>query len=223
VVLANRMPESSDRGEVKNGVFLVSLEGHQDRLPGGNGAVAEKNLRLAVLAHWEFACYGKNSFKVLMADLNSGRLQRPVSDKLEKGDADQQQVAAAFNYGYTALNHQIRNGEQTASWYRGPLLPMFYDKEDTYPFLPSADAALRYDYRTGMLDASYAAAWQLGRLLALQNQQFAQALYRYRNQARLQTKESLDGTDRQAEQRAVELLKSEVLSRALGDDEGGEP
>ncbi len=33
---------------------------------------------------------------------------------------------------------------------------------------------------SGMFDASYAAAWQLGRLLALQDQAFAQALFRFR-------------------------------------------
>ena len=50
----------------------------------------------------------------------------------------------------------------------------------SYKDISCADAALRYDSTTGMLDASYAAAWQLGRLLALQDQAFAQALYRFR-------------------------------------------
>ena len=57
--------------------------------------------------------------------------------------------------------------------------------------LPSADAALRYDYQTGLLDTSYAAAWQLGRLLALQNTHFAKSLYRYRNQERRRAKTTL--------------------------------
>ena len=80
------------------------------------------------------------------------------------------------------------------SWYRGPLVPLKYLKLETYPHLPSADAALRYDYQTGLLDASYAAAWQLGRLLALQNTHFAKSLYRYRNQERCNTKTSLRET-----------------------------
>jgi hypothetical protein len=105
---------------------------------------------------------------------------------------------------------------------------MFYHTEETYPFLPSADAALRYNYNTGMLDASYAAAWQLGRMLALQNQQFAQALYRYRNRARLETKAALDDADiarsfalsaDSLEGEAVELLKSDNVKSALGVDE----
>ena len=96
---------------------------------------------------------------------------------------------AAFERGYTALDHHIRNGEDTVSWYRGPMVPLWYHKLETYPFLPSADAALRYNYETGLLDASYAAAWQLGRLLALQNSHFARSLYRYRNQERQKAKE----------------------------------
>ena len=78
------------------------------------------------------------------------------------------------------------------SWYRGPLVPLWYRKLETYTFLPSADAALRYNYETGLLDASYAAAWQLGRLLALQNTHFARALYRYRNQERQKAKAAIE-------------------------------
>jgi len=42
----------------------------------------------------------------------------------------------------------------------------------------SADGALRYDNDQGLFDISYAAAWQLGRLLGLQSQPFAQAVSR---------------------------------------------
>ena len=50
----------------------------------------------------------------------------------------------------------------------------------SYTDFSCADAALRYNSDTGMFDASCAAAWQLGRLLALQDQAFAQALFRFR-------------------------------------------
>jgi hypothetical protein len=49
-----------------------------------------------------------------------------------------------------------------------------------YGFISCADAALRYDQRHGIFSTEYAAAFELGRLLALQNRGFASALYRYR-------------------------------------------
>jgi hypothetical protein len=196
VVLANRLPETtSESAGLRNTVYLVSLEGFQKYLHGEPQEIKAKKIRLAVLASWDFFCYGKNNFKYLMNELAEGRLNMPISPELEKQAAGEdegaKQVKDAFALGYTALNHHIRNGEKTVSWYRGPLVPLFYPKLETYSFLACADAALRYNYETGFLDVSYAAAWQLGRLLALQNRHFAQAMYKYRNRGRLQTKSAI--------------------------------
>jgi hypothetical protein len=46
--------------------------------------------------------------------------------------------------------------------------------------ISTADAALRFDPATGMFDASYAAAWQLGRLLGLGSPRFASAMAAWR-------------------------------------------
>jgi hypothetical protein len=43
-----------------------------------------------------------------------------------------------------------------------------------------ADALTRYDPSTGMLDVSYAAAWEIGRLLALRSKSFSAALYNWK-------------------------------------------
>ncbi len=188
VVLANRFPETTTASEgVPNLVVLVSLEGFQKYLHGEPETLDKETVRLAVLAHWSFACQGKNTFKTLVANLKTGllRLTRPVENTAKEG---MDEVSKAFELGYTALNHHIRQGENTVSWYRGPLVPLFYRKLDVYRYLPCADAALRYNYDTGLLDVTYAAAWQLGRLLALQNPHFAQAMYRCRNQERQKTK-----------------------------------
>jgi hypothetical protein len=42
------------------------------------------------------------------------------------------------------------------------------------------DTCTAYNPDTGMFDVSYAAAWQIGRLLALQNGNFATALYNWK-------------------------------------------
>ena len=68
------------------------------------------------------------------------------------------------------------------AWYRGPLSP--YQITGDFP-LSSADpdsiylnaqAAMIYDETTGLFDLTYAVAWQLGRLLALNDRHFAQEL-----------------------------------------------
>ena len=110
--------------------------------------------------------------------------------------------------GYTALNHSTRLGEKAVSWYRGPLVPLDLSKQTNFIFRPAADAALRYSPLDGMMDVSYAAAYQLGRLLALQDRHFATALYAYRNSVRRQINDVV-GRKR---------LES-VLGGATGDDE----
>jgi hypothetical protein len=82
--------------------------------------------------------------------------------------------------GFVPVNHDLRNLDTTISWYRGPLVPMLYEMSMSYADISCADAAQRFNVETGMFDTSYAAAWQLGRLLALQDQAFAQGLYRFR-------------------------------------------
>jgi len=89
----------------------------------------------------------------------------------------------------------MRQGEKTVSWYRGPLVPLNYDKpKQIQEPVSCADELLRYDPDTGLFEVTYAAAWQLGRLLALQNQSFALALNRTRKtlraEAELQMREA---------------------------------
>ena len=46
----------------------------------------------------------------------------------------------------------------------------------------AADELLRYDSSTGLFDSSYAAAWQLGRMLTLQNQRLAIELFNWKRE-----------------------------------------
>jgi hypothetical protein len=84
--------------------------------------------------------------------------------------------------GYTACVHRTRFGASTVSWYRGPLVPFVANTSHRLKKpAHNADALLRYDSSSGMFDASYSAAWQLGRLLALQNKEYAVALYQWKH------------------------------------------
>lgn len=200
LVIGNRMPQAKQRHQV----FLVSLEGHQELLPKEQDEAKDldpaKRVRLAVLGSWSFACGESNGFKARMKALNLDRnserpkaaakredawLGLPFGDFDDKGKAAADVVNGAYARGYAVFGHAMRHGERMVSWYRGPLVPLNYDKpEQIQELVTCADELLRYDPDTGMLEVTYAAAWQLGRLLALQNHGFALALDRVRRRMR---------------------------------------
>lgn len=80
------------------------------------------------------------------------------------------------------LVHHLRNSEKTISWYRSPLLPG-ENKVTSLADLSSIntpDQLLIYLTDVDMFDVSYAAAYQLGQLLALQDQKFSLSLYNWK-------------------------------------------
>ncbi|WP_299628400.1 hypothetical protein [uncultured Tateyamaria sp.] len=105
-----------------------------------------------------------------------------------------------LSLGYVPMNHLTRKPDvsvepkepiQTVSWYRGPLAPFAVEPDHNGPLgggavgsdlskmVYSADKLLRFDPTVGMYDTSYAAAWQLGRLLALQDKSFSVPYYQW--------------------------------------------
>jgi hypothetical protein len=75
-----------------------------------------------------------------------------------------------------------RSGEQTVSWYRGPLAPGPVTRLFSQVPYANADQAVIYDKATGLFDQSYAVAWQIGRFLALADAAFSAALTNWRHQ-----------------------------------------
>jgi hypothetical protein len=181
VLVANRLPEAGK----KNIACLVSLEGFSDYLYGGKKIAPFEKVRMAVLASWSFNALPARgeTFKDLVENLDvcSLHLQnKPPSQATEA----QQLVAAAFHDGYVALNYNTRDGEQTAAWYRGALTPVQLNQAKLTPFF-SAEAGMIYDKKTGLFDLSYAVAWQIGRLLALSDEEFAVALMKWRKEQKV--------------------------------------
>ncbi|HTK10040.1 MAG TPA: hypothetical protein VL485_22900, partial [Ktedonobacteraceae bacterium] len=174
VIIGKRLPR---KGAIST-VYLVSLE---DRYTDGKfvkqTTQAHSFTRLVSLKSWQFACAAQEQqFQGLLTNLdrNPGTLRLPpVSNPVAE---------AALSVGYTLLPHHLRQGESTASWYHGP----FLTGEDTATFdLPAraADALVRYDSSVGLFDVSYAAAWEVGRLLALQNKTFSTSLFLWKRTA----------------------------------------
>jgi len=205
VVLGNRIP--ADQAEAY--AALVSLENMGALLPDDSGAPSPNippgttTIRLLVYTTWRFFVNDLDqSFQSLAENLNrnssgqlgftslrvaapattAGAVAQAISDEattLTGADADAL-VLNALAAGYVPLDHHLREAGNTVSWFRGPLLP--YGSDSTFVDLPAQgpDALLRYDPQTGMFDTSYAAAWQLGQLLALQSAGYASALYEWK-------------------------------------------
>lgn len=180
-VVSNRLPTPG----MKTQCCLVSIEGMAASLPvkhPDTPATGVSTVRLAVLASWQF---GVTETPVTFSDYFSAlnnAYTAPITPQISydnlTGTANAD-VAAALGLGYTAFNHATREGAATVSWYRGPFLPYSPADDQALP-ASSADALVRYDPATGMFDESLASAWQLGQMLALNDKNFATALYTWK-------------------------------------------
>lgn len=222
LVVGNRVPGFSATAPVDNHVFLVSLEGHQNRLPGGADGSAAK-IRLALLGSWKFtlpATTVAGSFLGLMESLclpgqGGVKLLQAPQAATPTGDA---QADRALAIGYVPLRNELRDGEKTTSWYRGPAVPAPTRRDREYGPYHASDHALQYDPETGLFDASYACAWQIGRLMALADGSFARQLFAWR-------RDYLSGYASQARDAAVRRPLALVLAgaaRAAFGDAAGE-
>lgn len=168
-VFCKRLPDPNGA----NTVYLVSLE---RRYRDGNfdfqGATDDGWIRLVVLTSWSFHCVdqGKGFADLLRKiDHKTGELRAP------EGTVPAESAAAPYlEQGYVALPHRMRRGSKSVSFYRGPLVPG-ENADSLGSLLPAecADQLLRYDPAISMFDVSYAAAWELGRLLTLANTRVA--------------------------------------------------
>lgn len=180
VIICNRLPKKGGR----SAVHLVSVEERYTDEGFYSRAAADKKVRLVSLKSWSFSCPkdGK-SFKGLLENLdrNPSTLRLPETDYL---DAERY-----LRMGYTLLPHSLRQGEKTVSWYHGPLATGENATEAQLP-AQAADELVRYNKTTGLFDLSYAAAWEMGRLLALQSKQFSVDLYNWKRAHAQQVKQA---------------------------------
>jgi hypothetical protein len=166
---------------------LVSLEGHWDRLPGGsdasNPANNAKSIRLVILASWSFtALPSGGDFLYLMSQLDVTLLRLPATGPTDAPDTDPAaQAVQALALGYVPLTNDLRDGEKTTSYYRGPGAAAPCATDMDYGPYHYSDSTIHYDPTFGTFNLSYAAAFQVGRLLALSDGSFAAALVRWRN------------------------------------------
>lgn len=210
VVMSNRVVEN----DAKNTVFLVSFEGHQDHLPGGPAIPSNyTKIRLAVLGSWSFtALAASGTFLELMQDLcepgrgGVGLLMMPEA----AATASDPNADSAIQCGYTALQNDMRDGEVSTALYRGPFVPAPTAEDFTYGPYRASDQAMHYDPDTGVFNHAYAAAYQIGRLLALSDATFVQDLIAWR-------RKFLSSATRTANEQAVEQPFLRALDGVKGD------
>lgn len=170
VLVANRFPPAG-----ANTVHLISLEGWDALLdaPGGRPR-AEARARLVTLGSWSFVCdsAGQDTFGGLMKRLRDNAAVFGIAPPEQGGD---DYVNGALARGYVPVDYRPLESTPAFAWYRGPLSPLA-TKPLVRPPFGRADAALVYDDKKGLFDVSYAAAWQLGRLLALASPAFTKGL-----------------------------------------------
>ena len=205
VVLGNRVPScatipTSQTGQAtaaaatgaRNIAHLVSLEGLQDYLPNGSKSIPANisKVRLVSLASWSFTCATAGlNFGQLMNSLGVDLLRMPAAQSSSapvNSPPDQTASAGtiaveALRHGYAPINYTTLEGERTVAWCRGPLVPYATVRLEHTPFVTS-DEAMIFDPDTGLFNLSYALAWEIGRLMALADREFAVAMLNWQRE-----------------------------------------
>ncbi|HEX5354826.1 MAG TPA: hypothetical protein VFW93_01315 [Aquabacterium sp.] len=124
--------------------------------------------RLVVLHKWSFECEGEGDFQGLMQRLDVGLIGKVKGPFPKVSDS-----------GHLPVPLGTRAGTQEEALYRGPLVSFPLTRDPAGPY-HSADQARRVSPETGVEDISYAAAFEVGRLLASADGRLAQELMRWR-------------------------------------------
>lgn len=185
------------------------------------------------LHSWDFVCDTTNSqdhFRNLLTSLDVGTLKLAGKDETVNPSDKKGTVNHYLKKGYVPLKHHLRNFQTTVSWYHSPLLP----GKNQQPFLfnfpvRAADQLLVYDCEIGLFDSSYAAAWQLGRLLALQDKSLSINLFNWKRQylqQQLMNRDTLhnwdgnkpSGQPREIDKNSIQLLFQSQQTNTIDDD-----
>jgi hypothetical protein len=134
--------------------------------------VLDYDVGLILLTSWKFECSDLGTFHDLMQAVDVAMIGT-VADPLHPPITDT---------GHLPVELHDRAGVVEHVLYRGPLVPMQLSRDDQGPY-HSADQARRVMPDTGVEDISYAAAFEVGRLLAMSDGRLAQELMRWRRTA----------------------------------------
>jgi predicted heme/steroid binding protein len=162
-VIANRFVPSADEGECSSVCHLVTTFGCGEKISDDYSSV-----RLVSLYHWNLLSHKDSGmpFTQLIGGLskNTGAIGCENANKA------------------TAVKeHFTRTGETTYSLYHSPLVPYAAETIEQLSKSRTGDGRLLYNSTVGVFDVSYAAAFQLGRLITLSQPAIAAKALAHRN------------------------------------------
>lgn len=236
VVIGNRFPQGTGPVGTRNIAHLVSLEGFAPYLvdsPQWPAGITQ--VRLASLASWRFTAQPQGgSFRDLMLNLihqqeeggDGLRLRLPLPSGTQEPGSPGDLVQKALAQGFAALPYETRVGDQTFGWYHGPLVPQPVPPMSEVQGFASSAAATIYDAATGTFDLSYAAGWELGRLMALSDRAYATSQMRARKATRrvvnlVRERTRWDSGQRLMARAAAKNDAGGAGGAGGGDDDGG--
>jgi len=180
IIMGNRLPRAGKQSTV----HLVSLEDMYNE-NGLKDVVGQEGnpVSLVSLKSWQFSCLeDKGSFKGILEDLNRtpSTLRLPLN--VIQSGSETETAQRYVKMGYVPTSHQLRGGDRNVSWYRGPFVPGKTTEREEQHRLPAraSDKLLQLHQSNGMFEVSYAAAWELGRMLMLQSKKVSVSLYHWK-------------------------------------------
>lgn len=191
-------------------VHLVSIEHLDDTLnepwvaPLEGDKSPPQRIGIVSLFSWTYHCTPEAiNFEEVMQNLGAqAQPLRPPEPRLTylKANADSQpepsktmaiQLHDRLKNGYTMARWRAPAGEESIAFNRGPLVPVTVldvpttkstqDEASWPPLSMTGRDYLIFDKANGVLDATYSAAWSLGRLIAISDPVFNSALLRFRS------------------------------------------
>lgn len=206
VVCGSRLIPSGTDSPVKSTVHLVSLLGYGDL----TGIPDCDKVCLVSLYHW-------NVYSQKQSEENFPA----VIERLKKncGVMGYDRDTELWRQGISVSEHITRTGEKTYSLFRSPLLPFLNEEEFDTDERHTADGRLIYDKSLGILDVTYSAAWQLGRMVTLAQQGMAEKIQQERVEVKQEAHRHLLQSGMKCKQAAVGRLLEGGLGRGL--EKGG--
>ena len=167
--------------------------------------------RFPVLAHWDFTCSDEDGdFAGYMSNIDVGLLGTAPPNDPRGG------VVPVAVSGHVAIEHTDRRGDAGTAWYRGPCTPTKITRSPAGRPYHVADQARRIG-TDGREDLSYAAAFEVGRLLAMSDMQFLRGLRGWVRRE-LATRRRSDGLGPHLEDLGIDLVLDTLFGRTVTRD-----
>ena len=194
VILCNRLPAAGTGGSgdtpptgSQSTVHLVSLEARKPLLDELQKKPQDNNLvRFVSLATWSFSTLQRNKTftswlkEAWCPDAQGDNCAAGVVHTLRMPTSSDKNAEGFLAQGYVPIKHQTRQGNHLVSWYRSPLLPGQSPAADITLPVRTSDVLVRYLSDVGMFDTTYAAAWELGRMLTLRSKKVSVSLFNWK-------------------------------------------